>query len=60
MRVEDISVSQGFLEEANVDPVIEMVKMIDIFRSYEADQKAIQVQDTTLDRAVNDVGVVRR
>ena len=60
LRVEDISLSQGFLEEANVDPVIEMVKMIDIFRSYEADQKAIQVQDTTLDRAVNDVGVVRR
>ena len=53
-------ISQGFLEESNVNPVIEMVKMIDIFRSYEADQKALQVQDSTLDRAVNDVGVVRR
>ena len=52
-------ISQGFLEEANVQPVLEMVKMIEVFRSYEADQKAIQVQDSTLDRAVNDIGVVR-
>ena len=52
-------IAQGFLEEANVQPIIEMVRMIDIFRSYEADQKAIQVQDSTLDRAVNDIGVVR-
>ena len=36
-----------------------MVRMIDIFRSYEADQRAIQIQDGTLDRAVNDIGVVR-
>ena len=51
-------ISQGFLEEANVEPVIEMVKMIDTFRSYEAEQRAIQVQDSTLERAVNDIGRV--
>ena len=56
---EEFQVSQGFLEEANVEPVLEMVKMIDVFRSYEADQRAIQIQDGTLDRAVNDLGVVR-
>ena len=50
---------RGFVEQANVEPVLEMVEMIAVFRSYESDQKAIQVQDTTLDRAVNDVGVVR-
>jgi flagellar basal-body rod protein FlgG len=55
----DFQVAQGFLEEANVEPVLEMVKMIDVFRSYEADQQAIQIQDSTLDRAVNDIGVVR-
>ncbi|MEE2657227.1 MAG: flagellar hook-basal body protein [Candidatus Latescibacterota bacterium] len=55
----DYEIAQGFLEEANVESVLEMVKMIDVFRSYEADQRAIQVQDSTLDRAVNDVGVVR-
>ena len=57
---EGVEISQGFLEESNVDPVLEMVKMIDIFRAYEADQRAAQIQDGTLDRAVNDVGVVRR
>jgi len=56
---ESYEVVQGFVEEANVDPVLEMVKMIDVFRSYETDQKAIQVQDSTLDRAVNDIGMVR-
>ena len=57
---EGVKVSQGYLEESNVNPVLEMVKMIDIFRAYEADQRAVQIQDGTLDRAVNDVGVVRR
>ena len=56
---DSFELSQGFVEEANVDAVLEMVKMIDVFRSYETDQKAIQVQDSTLDRAVNDIGVVR-
>ena len=56
---EEFEIAQGFLEEANVETVLEMVKMIDVFRSYEADQKALQIQDETLDRAVNDVGVVR-
>ena len=56
---DNFEIAQGFLEEANVETVLEMVKMIDVFRSYEADQKALQIQDTTLDRAVNDVGVVR-
>ncbi len=53
---EEYEVVQGFLEEGNVEVVLEMVKMIDIYRSYEADQRAIQVQDETLNRAVNDVG----
>jgi flagellar basal-body rod protein FlgG len=50
---------QGSLEEANVEPVKEMVEMIGIYRSYEAEYKAVQVQDSTLDRAVNEVGRVR-
>ena len=48
--------AQGFLENSNVEAVLEMVRMIDVFRGYEADQRAIQVQDQTLERAVNDVG----
>ena len=49
---------QTFLEDSNVEPVLEMVKMIDTFRSYEAEQRAIQIQDSTLERAVNDLGRV--
>ena len=58
VRAEEFEIAQGFLEEANVEPVEEMVKMIDLYRSYEAEYKAIQVQDSTLDRAVNEVGRV--
>ena len=58
VQVNEVVISQGYLEESNVEPVLEMVKMIDTFRSYEAEQRAIQVQDSTLERAVNDLGRV--
>jgi len=32
--------------------------MIDIFRAYQAEQRADQVQDPTLERAVKDLGRV--
>lgn len=49
-------VHQGFLEKSNVDPVVEMTRMIEITRLYEANQKVIQTGDETLGRAVNQVG----
>lgn len=49
-------VYQGALEGANVNSVREMVEMIACLRQYEANQKAIASQDTTLDKAVNEVG----
>lgn len=52
-------VLQGFLESANVDPVIEMVNMIEVQRSYEANQKSIQNHDQTLGRVINEVGIYR-
>lgn len=54
----DIQVRQGYLETSNVNVVREMVDMITAYRAYEASQKAIQAQDQTLNRAVNDVGNV--
>ncbi len=50
---------QGYLEDANVDPVSTMVDMIELFRSFELGQKAIQIQDQTLQRVVTDVGSLR-
>lgn len=46
----------GYLETANLDPVLEMVELMAAMRSYEANQKAVQAQDQTLDKAVNEIG----
>lgn len=52
-------VQQGYLELSNVNTVKEMVDMITVLRSYEANQKVLQAIDGTLDKAVNQVGAVR-
>jgi flagellar basal-body rod protein FlgF len=52
-------VRQGFLERANLDPVTEMVNMMSAFRYFETAQKAVQIQDETLGRAVNQIGKVQ-
>ncbi|MEE3358076.1 MAG: flagellar basal body rod C-terminal domain-containing protein, partial [Lachnospiraceae bacterium] len=54
----DGSIKQGILETSNVNVVDEMVNMITIQRAYEAGQKMIQTEDSTLDKAVNQVGRV--
>lgn len=51
-------VIQNFLEQSNVDSVREMVDMISLMRSYEANQRVITAMDGTLDKAVNEVGRV--
>lgn len=53
------SVLQGFTEGSNVNVINEMVDMITVMRAYEANQKVLQSQDSLLDKAVNEVGVVR-
>jgi len=52
------NVNSGVLETSNVNIVSEMVDMITITRAYEANQKIIQTIDSTLDKAVNQVGRV--
>lgn len=49
-------VQQGFVEGSNVNPVEEMTKMIQNSRTYQMDQKIVQMTDQTLDQAVNQVG----
>ncbi|MDR2972732.1 MAG: flagellar hook-basal body protein [Bacteroidales bacterium] len=48
-------VFQGFVEASNVDPVIEMVQMIEVNRAYEANQKVIQTEDQVLGTLINQV-----
>ncbi|MDI6600996.1 MAG: flagellar basal-body rod protein FlgF [Thermoanaerobacteraceae bacterium] len=51
-------IASGFLETSNVNPIAEMVDMIDLMRIYEANQRVITTMDSTLDKAVNDLGRV--
>lgn len=50
------SIKQGFMEKSNVNPLEELVKMIEITRSFESNQKVVQSVDETLGKAVNEVG----
>jgi len=49
------TVIQGFVEMANVDPVMEMVHMIEINRAYEANQRVIQAHEQALGTLINQV-----
>jgi len=49
-------VLQGYLEKSNVNPVEEMVKMIEIQRIYEISQRVVSSFDDTLRTAVTEVG----
>jgi flagellar basal-body rod protein FlgG len=53
--VQDVAVRQGYLEASNVDIVSEMVDMIASFRAYEANAKAVQSQDSSLEHLFNRV-----
>ena len=50
-----LKVVQGFLEKSNVNIVREMVDMIEVQRSYEANQKSITTHDQTLGKLINEI-----
>jgi len=54
-RGERPKVIQGFTEASNVNPVLEMVRMIEVNRAYEANQKTIQSEDSMLGKLINEV-----
>lgn len=47
-----------FLEMSNVNPINEMVRMIEVQRAYELNSKNISTHDTLIGRVVNEVGRV--
>lgn len=51
-----VSVQQGALETPNVSPVVEMTKMIETHRLFEAYQKVIQSFDEMDSKIINEVG----
>lgn len=52
---QSLNLRQGFLEGSNVNPIDEMVALIELQRNFEVGQKAIQSQDDSLAQA-NQVG----
>jgi flagellar basal-body rod protein FlgF len=57
VRVESSStiVRQGFLEESNVDGLQELIAMVELARSFESSQRAIQSQDALAEKTL-DIG----
>jgi flagellar basal-body rod protein FlgG len=49
------NIMQGFLEASNVNIVHEMVKMIEVQRQYEANQKSVTTHDSLLGKLINEV-----
>ncbi|AHF07762.1 flagellar hook-basal body protein [Desulfitobacterium metallireducens] len=53
-----VQIRQGAIEGSNVDISGQMTKMITVMNAYQANQKVIQTTDSTLEKAVNEVGKV--
>ena len=52
----DVSIMQGMLERSNVRPILEMTRMIEVHRSYQANSKLIEtdheLQRKTIDQVI--------
>ena len=51
-------VLQGSVETSNVDISGQMMQMMTVMKAYEANQKVAQIQDSMLEKAVNEVGKI--
>ncbi len=54
--VQDPNLRQGYLEGSNVNPLEEMINLIEIHREYEAQQKALKTQNETANRLLETYG----
>lgn len=52
---EETRVQQGVLETSNVNPILEMTRMIDVLRSYQSTQKLTQTDHDLQRRALRDI-----
>lgn len=51
-------IEAGYLERSNVDPAVELTRLMEAQRTLEANANMIRYQDQTLGRLVNDIGKV--
>jgi flagellar basal-body rod protein FlgG len=54
----EMQILSGFIETSNVNPITEMVRLIEAQRAFEANSKALQSHDILSEKAVNQVGKV--
>jgi flagellar basal-body rod protein FlgF len=52
-RAQNFKVMQGFLEGSNVNPILEMAKLIETHRAHEVYSNLIRALDQTHERAIN-------
>ena len=52
----DARIAQGFLEESNVSPVLELSRMIEVQRAYELGQSLLDSEDQRLSEAIRTLG----
>ncbi len=53
-----VNIRQSFLEASNVDPSAELVKLMEIKRQFETNQKFVKMQDETVQKAATELGRV--
>jgi len=59
MAPDNIQVQQGFLEQSNVNSMMEMVNMINNYRSYELNSRIISTYDHVMNEAATEIGTLR-
>jgi len=57
-KVENIRLSQGFIELSNVNAIRMITEMVEVLRGYESYQKAIKTADEANAKSINEVGRV--
>ena len=57
LEVNNYQIMQGYLEESNVNPILEMENMINVSKDYETSYKMITYLDHTLEKS-NEIGRV--
>ena len=55
LPAEDARVVQGFLEQSNVNPIIEVARMIEVQRAYELGQSFLELDDQRIRSLIRDI-----
>ncbi len=49
-------VRQGYIEKSNASNLTEMITLMELYRNYESNQRMVVAYDSTIDKAVNQIG----